>query len=415
MNRHTTQFGENVAPFDPVAFRTLFPTQAFDSAVYLDNAATTLTPASVIETLTHYYTHARSTAGRSAYRRAAQTTQSIEAVRSRLMQLLRCPPDYVLIFCPGATAAINMVAWAMPFQRGDNVVVTVLEHHANLLPWWRCRSQGVAVQVAPAQPNGRLEVADVVHRFDRQTRLMAVTHMSNVLGVTPPVAELCAVARQQGILSLVDGTQALGHRPVDLAELGCDIYVASAHKAYGPTGVGLLVLSPRALEVLQPPILGGGAVEQVSRESFTLQAPPHGWEAGTPPIAEILGWGASLPVLQQATSPDALHYVAALTDTLVTQLQAIPHVTVYGDMPAAERYGIVSFNLEPLSPHRVSAMLDEMYNVMVRSGEHCASLVCREVLGVSQGTVRASLAPYNTPQDIATLVEGVQWLARTLR
>jgi len=401
--------------FEPAAFRALFPTQAFDSAVYLDNAATTLTPTSVIEALTHYYTHTRSTAGRSAYRRAAQTTHSIETVRSSLMQLLRCPPDYVLIFCPGATTAINMVAWAVALQPGDNVVVTALEHHANLLPWWRHRPRGVMVQVAPVHPDGRLDVAEVVRLSDRQTRLVAVTHMSNVLGVMPPVAELCAAARRRGILSLVDGTQAFGHLPVNLAELECDIYVASAHKAYGPTGVGLLALSPHALEQLQPPILGGGAVTQVTREDFAMEAPPHSWEAGTPPIAEILGWGASLPVLQRATSPSALEYVARLTEELVNGLQAIPRVTVYGTMSAADRHGIVSFNIDHLSPHRVAAMLDEMYGIMVRSGEHCASLVCREVLRVSQGTVRASLAPYNTLQDVATLVEGVRWLAQALR
>ncbi|MGC8880141.1 MAG: aminotransferase class V-fold PLP-dependent enzyme [Anaerolineae bacterium] len=409
------QSREHSERFDPGAFRALFPTQALDSAVYLDNAATTLTPASVIETLTHYYTHTRSTAGRSAYRRAAQTAHSIETVRSSFIQQLRCPPDHVLVFCPGATAAINMIAWAVALQPGDNVVVTTLEHHANLLPWWRHRPCDVTVRVAPVHPDGRLDTTDVVRLFDRQTRLMAVTHMSNVLGVTLPVAELCAAARRRGILSLVDGTQALGHLPVNLTELGCDIYVASAHKAYGPTGVGLLVLSPRALEVLQPPIVGGGAVAQVTREDFEMEAPPHGWEAGTPPIAEILGWGASLPVLQRATSPDALEYVAGLTDELVNRLQAIPQVTVYGAMPASARHGIISFNIDRLSPHRVAAMLDEMYGVMVRSGEHCASLVCREVLRVSQGTVRASLAPYNTPQDVATLVEGVRWLVQALR
>jgi cysteine desulfurase/selenocysteine lyase len=331
------------------------------------------------------------------------------------MQQLRCPPDYVLVFCPGATAAINMVAWSIAFRPGDNVVVTALEHHANLLPWWRYRPRGVTVRVVPVHPDGHLDATDVVHLFDRQTRLMAVTHMSNVLGVMPPVAELCAAARRRGILSLVDGTQALGHLPVNLAELGCDIYVASAHKAYGPTGVGLLALSPHALELLQPPILGGGAVAQVTREDFEMEAPPHGWEAGTPPIAEILGWGASLPVLRHATSPDALEYVAGLTEELVNRLKAIPQVTVYGAMPASARHGIVSFNIDHLSPHRVAAMLDEMYGIMVRSGEHCASLACREVLRVSQGTVRASLAPYNTPQDVATLVEGVRWIVQALR
>ncbi|MGQ9502478.1 MAG: aminotransferase class V-fold PLP-dependent enzyme [Anaerolineae bacterium] len=409
------QLGEIGGRFDPVAFRALFPKQAIDSAVYLDSAATTLTPTSVVEALTHYYTHTRSTAGRSAYQRAMQTTHTIEDVRASLMQLLRCPLGYALVFCPGATMAINMVAWAIAWQPGDNVVVTALEHHANLFPWWRHRAQGVTVQVAPAHPDGRLDVADVVRLFDRRTRLLAVTHMSNVLGVVPPVPELCAAAQQRGILSLVDGTQALGHLPVNLAELGCDIYVASAHKAYGPTGVGLLALSPRALEALQVPIVGGGAVAQVSHDTFTPQAPPHGWEAGTPPIAAIIGWGASLPVLQIATSPDALAYVAELTDELVTQLRAIPGVNVYGTATATARHGIVSFNIEHLSPHRVSAMLDEMYSVMVRSGEHCASMVCREVLGVPHGTVRASLAPYNTSQEIATLVEGIRWLAQALR
>jgi cysteine desulfurase / selenocysteine lyase len=395
--------------FEPSSFRALFPALQRPN-IYLDNAATTMTPFPVIDALVNYYAYDRATIGRAAYRAANHVFQQAERSRAGLLNLMHAPADYCLIFCSGATMALNMAAAALDWQPGDNVVTTMLEHHSNFLPWMNLRSRDVEVRITPADGDGRLRAEDVLSLCDERTRLVAITHVSNVLGVAPPVEQVCRLARQRGILALVDGAQAFGHMPVDLASLGADLYAASAHKAYGPTGIGFLALSPAAQARLKPPLCGGGSIDWVTASEYQVSRPPKGWEAGTPNVADIIAWGAALQTLSVAVSPAAAEYVASLIKALLDGLSDMPEITIYGDGRPQERHSIISFNIKGISPHKAGAMLDETFGIMVRAGEHCAAPLCQGILGLSRGCLRVSLAPYNTFDEIQGVIKALSWI-----
>ncbi len=394
------------------SFREFFPILQARKGIYLDSAATTLTPQPVIEAQNRYYAAERATVGRSSYRAATAVSGLMEQTRVGLAQGLNLPTDGVIVFCAGATLALNMVALAAPWQPGDNVVATLLEHHSNLLPWMALRSRGVELRLARPAPDGALAVGEVFRWVDSHTRAIAITGASNVLGVSPPVADICAEARRRDILCVVDGAQALGHTAVNLSEMGCDAFTASAHKAFGPTGIGLLALSRRALERLSPPLLGGGMVDTVDGDGFRPKPAPEGWEAGTPHVAGAIAWGAALPIWQLGVSRAALGYVDELTAMLLDGLRQIEGVTVTGPAEASAHHGIVSFALAGMGAHRVGAMLDEVFGIMVRAGQHCAMPLHREVIGLPRGSVRASLAPYNSPEEVRSLLEAVRWMVK---
>jgi cysteine desulfurase/selenocysteine lyase len=401
--------------FDPVTFRSHFPVFHNRNGTYLDNAATTMTPQAVIDALNTYYLCNRVSVGRSGYRAAIKATAQVEETREQLAQFINLPPGSALIFCSGATAAINMVAQALPWQPGDNIITTLLEHNSNLLPWMRLADRGAELRIAKPEPDGRLETHTILDLMDRRTRLIAITHTSNVLGCVPPLECICKEAREQGILTLVDGAQAFGHMPVDLVNLGCDAYVASAHKAYGPTGIGLLALSDQALEQFSPPWAGGGMVSSVDLDGYQAFPAPAGWEAGTPPIAEIIAWHEAIPIHKTAIAVNALAYINNLTELLMRRLMELEEVTVWGSTEPVDHHGIVAFSIEGIPCHRVCTMLDELSGVMVRSGAHCAMLLHQQILEQPEGSIRASLAPYNQPEDIEKLIDGIQMIIHQVR
>ena len=393
------------------AFREFFPIFQERTGIYLDSAATTLTPRPVIDAQVRYYTVERATVGRSSYQAAANVSRLAEQTREQLATRLNLPPGGAVVFCAGATSALNMVAAAVSWKAGDNVVTTLLEHHSNLLPWMVVRSRGVELRLARPAPDGLLQVEDVLKWVDGNTRVVAVTHASNVLGVSPPVVDICAEVHRRDILCVVDGAQSFGHTAVDLTEVGCDAFAASAHKAFGPTGIGLLALSSRALERLSPPVVGGGMVESVDSDGFRPKPAPGGWEAGTPHVAGMVSWGAALPVWELGVSREALGYVDELAAALIDGLRRIDGVTVPGPAEASAHHGIVPFAIGGMGPHRVGTVLDEVFGIMVRAGQYCAMPLHREVLGLPRGSVRVSLAPYNSLKEIQSLVEAVRWIA----
>lgn len=394
-------------PFDVGQFRALFPIFTKSFGVYLDTGATSLTPQVVSDAICKYYCQERATVGRSAYRSAIKAANQVAKAREDLSRHINLPPGHVLVFCQGATAALNLLPLAYPWQPGDNVVITLLEHNANLLPWMNLRGKGVELRIAQPEPDGNINAKAITDLFDQNTRFISFTHVSNVLGTSPPAAEVCAIARKKGIYSVIDGAQSFGHMPVDLADIGCDAFAASAHKAFGPTGIGFLTLSDRLQERVTSPILGGGMVESVDADGFIAKAPPAGWEPGTPNISGIIAWGESLPVLKQAITPAAMDYVEGLLQEMHDGLAAIPGVTVFGPQKPPKHSSVVSFTLEGMGAHRVGSSLDELYGVMVRAGHHCAMLVHRVMLRQLRGTVRASLAPYNTHDEVRALLEAV--------
>jgi cysteine desulfurase/selenocysteine lyase len=401
--------------FDLVNFRNYFPVFQNRNGIYLDNAATTMTPRVVIDALNTYYLRNRVSVGRSGYRAAIKTTAQVEETREKLAQFVNLPSDSALIFCGGATAGINMIAQALIWQPGDNIVTTLLEHNSNLLPWLRLANRGIELRLARPASDGRLEIHSVLDLLDKRTRLIAITHTSNVLGCVPPLNYICKEAREQEIFTLVDGAQAFGHMPIDLVKLECDAYVASAHKAYGPTGIGMLALSAQALEKLSPPWVGGGMVSSVDLNGYQAFPAPAGWEAGTPPIAEIVAWCEAIPIHKEATEVNALAHVNSLTEILIHRLLEFKRIIVWGSPDPVDHHGIVAFSIEGVPCHRVCTMLDELSGVMVRSGEHCAMLLHQELLGQPEGSIRISLAPYNQPEDIEKLINGIQMILHQVR
>jgi cysteine desulfurase/selenocysteine lyase len=393
--------------FDVAQFRAQFPIFTKSFGVYLDTGATSLTPQVVSDAICKYYCQERATVGRSAYRSAIKAANQVAKAREDLSRHINLPPGHVLVFCQGATAALNLLPLAYPWQPGDNVVITLLEHNANLLPWMNLRGKGVELRIAQPEPDGNINAKAITDMFDKNTRFVSFTHVSNVLGTSPPVEEVCAAARRRGIYSVIDGAQSFGHMPVDLAELGCDAFAASAHKAFGPTGIGFLTLSDRLQERVTSPILGGGMVESVDLNGFVAKAPPAGWEPGTPNISGIIAWGESLSVLKQAISPAAMDYVGGLLQEMHDGLSAILGVSIFGPAKPPRHSSVVSFTLDGMGAHRVGSSLDELFGVMVRAGHHCAMLVHRVMLRQLRGTVRASLAPYNTHDEVRALLNAV--------
>lgn len=392
----------NPIPFNVETFRDQFPIFTMRKGIYLDSAATTLTPQAVIDAEVQYYSYERASVGRSDYRAALEVSRKVEYCRERIGQSLNVPTESILIFCPGTTAAINMVAQALKWNSGDNIVTTIIEHSSNYLPWLRLRDQGVEIRIAQPKPGNSLNTSDILPLIDDHTRLVAVSHISNVTGDGPNIQEIAAEAHRHGALCVVDGAQAFGHIPVDLSDLNCDGYAVSAHKAYGPTGIGFLVLSGRALDHMNPPWLGGGMVDTIEGMNYTVKNGSAGWEAGTPNLSGILGFGASLSVREVAVSLPAIAHVQNL---IFMAYEGLSNLSQIKQISSGDSSSILTFSVEGHRPHRVSSYLDETAQIMLRAGMMCAIPFHQDILGLPNGSLRISLAPYNTQEEIEVFLQ----------
>ena len=373
--------------------------------VYLDNGATTQKPRAVIDRIVRYYERENANVHRGVHRLSQDATDAMEAARARIAAFVGAEADEV-VFTRGTTEAVNLVAstWGMAnVKEGDEVVVTLDAHHANFVPWQQlCERTGARLRVVPVLPDGTLDLDAYAALLGERTRLVAVGHVSNALGTVHPIAEIVALAHRAGALALVDGAQAIAHVPVDVRALGADFYVASAHKAYGPMGIGVLVARRALLDAMPPYQFGGDMIDTVTVEATTFAAPPSRFEAGTPHVEGILGMAAALDWLDGlglesvfAHEHDTLAYA---TDAL----KALGGIRLVGT--AARKVSVLSFLVEGAHPYDVGALLDQQ-GVAVRTGQHCAQPLM-DALGVP-GTVRASFAAYNTRADADALVAAV--------
>ena len=406
-------------PFDLDALRAEFPALSQEvngnPLVYLDSAASTLKPQAVIDAISHYYAHDHSNVHRGAHALADRATAAFEAARDSVARFLSGPGGLVrreeVIWTRGTTEAINLVAqsWGSAnLGPGDEVLISEMEHHANIVPWQlACERTGATLKVIRVTDSGELDLEAFDALLSERTKLLAVTHVSNVLGTVNPVAELTKAAHGVGAKVLIDGAQAVAHIDLDMKALDADFYVFSGHKLYGPTGIGILYGKYDLLAAMSPWQGGGEMIDRVSFEGTTFQAPPFRFEAGTPHIAGAVGLGASLEWFT-ALDREALkaheHAVFAELDAL---LRAFPGVTDIGSAP--ERCGAVSFLLDGAHPSDVGAFLDQA-GVAVRTGHHCCQpLMAR--YGVS-GTVRASLGVSSTSADIQRLGNALEQAKR---
>jgi len=372
---------------------------------YLDSAATSQKPQAVIDAMTRYYEHSNANIHRGVYRLAQEATDLYEGARERVARFCGWEPA-TTIFAKNATEAINLVAHAWGSARlgpGDEVVITEMEHHSNIVPWQlACEATGATLRWLPVSGDGELALDELDAALaGGRVKLVGSVHVSNVLGTINPVHEICARARAAGAVTLVDGSQAVPQMPVDVAEIGCDFYVWTGHKALGPTGIGVLHARREVVEDL-PPFLGGGdMISHVAYERSTWNDLPWKYEAGTSPVAEGVGLGAAIDYLAGVGMADVRGHERELTAYALDALGAVPGVRVLGPRDVERRGGAISFVLEGIHPHDVAEIADRD-GVCIRAGHHCAQPLMRR-LGVP-ATARASFHVYNEPEDVDRLV-----------
>ena len=380
--------------------RAEFPTLERDGIVYLDAAATSQTPLAVLAAMDDYYRHHRASVHRGVYAVAAEATDLFEGARHRVARFVSAAARDT-VFTRNATEALNLVARGVAGP-GDKVVLTEMEHHSNLVPW---QMTGAELLWVGLDADGRLRMDELdAHLDDGGVTAVAVTHVSNVVGTINPIAEIAAKARAAGALSVVDGSQAVPQLPVDVVELGCDFYVWTGHKAYGPTGVGVLHGRREALQALPPLIGGGHMIASVTKAGPRWAEVPTRFEAGTSAIAEVIGLGAAVDFLGRIGMDAVREHERELTAYAIERLSAIDGVTLDGPLDAGARGALVSFSVDGVHPHDVAEIIGSR-GVCVRAGHHCAQ-VLMQALG-HQATARASFAVHSTREDVDALVAGV--------
>lgn len=381
--------------------------------VYLDNAATTQKPRQVIDELVRYYETYNANVHRGVHTLSEEATDAYEQARVKVNRFIHSQygPESV-VFVRNTTEAINLVAsaWGRAnLDEGDEVVISVAEHHSNMIPWQLiCKERGAKLQYVDIDDIGRLRLDALEAAVGPRTKLVAIAHASNVLGINP-VREIAQIAHRHGALLLVDGAQSVPHLPVNVEELGCDFLAFSAHKMLGPTGIGALWGRPELLRAMDPYQGGGSMISRVTTEGSTWAALPDKFEAGTPNIADAIAWGAAVEYLEALGMEDVRAHDIEVTAYALQELSTVPGVTIYGPLNAEERVGVVSFNLGDVHPHDLSQVLDH-YGVAIRAGHHCAQPLMRRLDCVA--TARASFYLYNTKAEVDVLVEAVREAAR---
>ena len=401
--------------FPAAAWRKHFPLLANHPRLhYLDNAATGQLCEAAFDVVTHHELTHRANVLRGTYRLAELADSAYENARRQVAVYLNAASDAEVVFTAGTTASINLVAHAFGegLKAGDEVLLSLAEHHSNFVPWQMLRERrGVTLRILPLTTEGRLDLARLGDFITPRCRLVAITHASNVTGAITDLAPVVTAARAVGARVLLDGAQAVQHGPVDVAALGADFYAFSGHKAFGPTGVGVLWGKTEALAALPPFLGGGGMIGRVGAEQTTYALPPRRFEAGTPPIAQAIGLGAALDWLREQPWAALNAHTTRLAQRLIDGLAVLPGLTFIGPRDMRARLPIVAFDLPGIHPHDICQVLDER-GVAVRGGHHCAQPLM-DFFGV-QGAVRASIAPYNDEADIDALLEGMRDVIRRL-
>ncbi|ENM8586502.1 cysteine desulfurase SufS [Salmonella enterica] len=380
---------------------------------YLDSAASAQKPNQVIDAESAFYRHGYAAVHRGIHTLSAQATESMENVRKQASRFINARSAEELVFVRGTTEGINLVAnsWGTEnIRAGDNIIISEMEHHANIVPWQMlCERKGAELRVIPLYPDGTLRLETLAALFDDRTRLLAITHVSNVLGTENPLPDMIALARHHGAKVLVDGAQAVMHHAVDVQALDCDFYVFSGHKLYGPTGIGILYVKEALLQEMPPWEGGGSMISTVSLTQGTTWAKaPWRFEAGTPNTGGIIGLGAAIDYVTSLGLDKIGDYEQMLMRYALEQLAQVPDITLYGP---AQRLGVIAFNLGKHHAYDVGSFLDN-YGIAVRTGHHCA-MPLMAWYGVP-AMCRASLAMYNTHEEVDRLVAGLTRIHRLL-
>jgi cysteine desulfurase / selenocysteine lyase len=374
---------------------------------YLDTGASAQKPGKVIDAMTRFMETDYSNIHRGVHELSQRATDQYEAVRPRIQKFINAEFEDEIVFTHGATEAVNLVAqtWGRKFLKaGDEVILTALEHHANIVPWQILREQiGIVLRVVPVTQKGEVQIEDVKKALSRKTKLVAFAHVSNVLGTILPAKEIIALAHKAGALALVDGAQSISHMPVDVRDLDADFFVFSGHKIYGPTGIGVLYGKREILKSMPSYQGGGDMIASVTFAETTFKDPPYRFEAGTPPITEVIGLGAAIDYVSAIGMKNIAKHEDEILAYATKKLSPIKGLRIVGTAP--HKSGIVSFVMDYAHPHDIGTILDR-HGVAIRAGHHCAQPLM-EHLGLV-ATARASFGLYTTRKDIDALVEAVE-------
>ena len=398
--------------YDVEAIRKDFPILAREvygkPLVYLDNGASAQKPQVVIDAISHAYSSEYANVHRGLHFLSNAATEAYEGAREKVRRFLNAPDVDDIVFTKSSTEAINTVAygWGMPkLNEGDEIVISIMEHHSNIVPWHFIRErQGVKLVWVPVDDEGAFHIEDFEKSLTERTKLVAITHMSNALGTVVPVKEICRIAHERGIPVLVDGSQGAVHMPVDVQDIDCDWYVMTGHKLYGPSGIGVLYGKKERLREMRPFQGGGEMIFEVTEDAVTYNDPPHRFEAGTPPIVQAIGLGYALDYMEKVGREAIARHEADLAAYAAERLQAVNSLRVFGTAPG--KGGIFSFELAGLHAHDVSMVIDRQ-GVAVRAGTHCAMPLLKR-FGVTS-TCRASFGMYNTRAEVDALADALDY------
>lgn len=371
--------------------------------VYLDNGASAQKPKAVIDAITHVYENEYANVHRGLHFMSNAATDAFEGAREKVRSFLNAPSADNIIFTKSSTEAINTVAYGhgmLELGEGDEIVLSILEHHSNIVPWHFVRERnGAKIVWAPVDDEGVFHLEDFIACLTDRTKLIAITQMSNAIGTVIPVKEICKIAKERGIAVLVDGSQSAVHMPVDVQDLDCDWFVMTGHKLYGPSGIGVLYGKMDRLKAMRPFMGGGEMIAEVTEDGVTYNDPPHRFEAGTPPIAQAIGLGAALDYMDEAGRDKIAAHEADLLSYANEQMSSINSLRILGNAP--DKGAIISFEIKGVHAHDISMVIDRS-GVAVRAGTHCAQPLLKR-FGVTS-TCRASFGMYNTRQEVDALV-----------
>ncbi|MDI9408339.1 MAG: SufS family cysteine desulfurase [Candidatus Pacebacteria bacterium] len=384
--------------------------------IYLDSGASTQKPQAVIDATSHFYAHDYANIHRGVYRLSQVATHAYEIGRETVARFIHSPSPDSIVFTRGATESFNLLADCLGrsglIKAGDRIVLTEVEHHANIIPWQMLRDRlGLQLAVVPLMDSGALDLDEFERLLQPPTRLVSFTHISNVTGLVNPVARMVAAAAARGVMTVIDGCQAVAHRPVNVEQLGCDFYIFSGHKLYGPTGTGVLYGRGDLLGKLPPYQTGGDMITTVTFAETRFQPPPQRFEAGTPNIAGVVGLTAAIGYVESLGFDWIVAHEKQLLELGLKRLQTIDRVKI---IPVSgDRSGAISFTLEGIHPHDIATVLDDHSNVAVRAGHHCAQPLMQR-LGLA-ATIRASLGVYNDRDCIEALAMGLEQVNRIFK
>ena len=381
--------------------------------VYLDSAASSLTPEQVVLKEMEFYRNYRANVERGVHRWSQRASLEFEGAHDEVARFINAPGPENIVMLRNTTEGINLIANSLDWKKSDKIVTTVIEHHSNFITWLRVGNRfGTKVEVVRSNPEGIFDLGDFEKTIDDKTRIVAVTAVSNVLGVIVPVKEIVEIAHEHGAKVLVDGAQSVPHLKTNVKRDGIDFLAFSGHKMLGPTGVGGLYIGDEDLYTTEPLCIGGGTIADVNIDNYTLTVPPLRFEAGTPAIAQVIGLGEACKYLNRVGMENVTRWDHVLAEKLVEGLSEIDGVTIYGPKDPKKRVGLVTFNVRDLNSVDVALTLDSEYAIAVRSGHHCALPLMKELFSLSEGNVRASTYLYNTKAEVEKLVSAVEEIAK---